>query len=179
VIDVKWLPLVATSTAVIETEQSKMRVVSDGALLSENTYVLRHQGPLVWRLSLPTGSQLLTCSVNGQRTNPVDRGDNILEFQVTASDAKSTAEIKLSYTAKKPPFQPLSGKLEVELPKTDLLIHKIEWELQIPGGYDVTATEGNTEAAPGSSREVIQMRKELCKDEQPSARIYYQKPEAK
>ncbi|MEI6349881.1 MAG: hypothetical protein WCP06_02100 [Verrucomicrobiota bacterium] len=178
-VDVKWLPLVATTTAVIDLQQSKTRVVSDGALLNESTYVLRHQGPLVWRLTLPAGSQLLTCSINGQRTNPVDRGENILEFLVPADAEKSVAEVKLSYTAKKPPFEPISGKLEVELPQTDLLIHKIEWDLQIPPGYDLTATEGNTETVPGGSRGVVQMRKELCKNEQPSTRIYYQKPEAK
>ena len=178
-VEVKWLPLVATTSAVIDLEQSKTRVVADGALLSESAYTLRHQGPLVWRLALPAGSQLLTCSVNGQRTDPVDRGGNILEFQLPAPDAKAVTEVKLSYTAKKPPFQPIAGKLEIELPQTDLLIHKIEWELQIPAGYELTATEGNTETVPGGSRGAIQMRKELCKNEQPATRIYYQKPETK
>ena len=178
-VEVKWLPVVATTSAVIDLEQSKTRVVADGALLSESTYVLRHQGPLVWRLTLPAGSQLLTCSINGQRTNPVDRGENILELLVPAPDAKGIAEVKLSYTGKKSAFEPISGKLEVELPQTNLLIHKIEWELQIPAGYELTATEGNTETVPSGSRGVIQMRKELCKNEQPSIRIYYQKPEAK
>jgi hypothetical protein len=177
--NVAWLPRVATTTAVIETAQSKMRVVTDGALLNESVYTLRHEGPLVWQLQLPEGSHLLTCTVNGRRTDPVNRGEDLIELALAAPEEKSLTEVKISYTARKPPFQPVSGQLALELPQTALLIYKLEWELQLPASYDLVAIEGNTESAPGGKPGLTMLRKELCKDERPNTRLFYQKPETR
>ena len=68
-----WQPLVKTSPAIVETEQASMRVVSDGALLNELVYTIRHDGPLAWQVELPDGGQLLTCTVNGHAVSPIDR----------------------------------------------------------------------------------------------------------
>ena len=88
------------------------------------------------------------------------------------------SEVRFSYTGKKPAFEPVSGKLDVELPQTDLLVSRIDWELRIPANYELTAMEGNVEDAPGGSPGVIKLCKELCKGEQPMAQIFYQKLEA-
>jgi hypothetical protein len=173
-VNVKWLPLVATSSAVVESAQSKMRVVLDGALLNECTYLLRHDGPFTWQVQLPANSDLLNCVVNGQRVDPVDRGNSVIEL---AMDGQQRTEVKFSYTAKKPAFQPITGQLQIELPKTALLIHKLDWEVQIPAGYELAAIEGNIETTPNGKAAQIAMHKELCKDEQPMARLFYQKAE--
>ena len=72
-ISVHWLPLVPTAPAVIDSTQSQMRIVSDGALLNELNYNIRHEGPITWQLHLPDASQLLACRVNDQPVSPVDR----------------------------------------------------------------------------------------------------------
>ncbi|MGB8354245.1 MAG: hypothetical protein WCD79_10185 [Chthoniobacteraceae bacterium] len=170
-----WQPLVKTSPAVIESEQASMRVVADGALLNEVAYKIRHEGLLAWKVELPADSQLLTCTVKGHAVNPIDRGAGIIEIDLNGEQS----EVQFSYTGRKPKFQPVSGKLEVELPKTDLLISRIDWELRIPANYELTAMEGNVEDAPGGSQGVIKLCKELCKDDQPTAQLFYQKVEAR
>lgn len=175
----KWLPLVETAQAVVETATAKTRIVSDGALLTEINYTIRHERALRWAIDLPEGCDLLAASIEGQPVKPIDRGEHVLEFSLPSG--KVLSAVALSYTAKKPPFKPVSGQIAVELPQTDLLVHWIDWELRIPVAYEIAAFEGNVESAPcdktdGTSR-AIQLHKELCKKERPRAEFFYQKPQ--
>lgn len=175
----KWLPLVETAQAVVETTTAKTRIVSDGALLSEIDYTIRHERALRWSVDLPEGCELLAASIEGQPVKPIDRGDHVIEFSLPSG--KGVTAVALSYTAKKPAFKPVSGQIAVELPQTNLLVHWIDWELRIPVAYEIAAFEGNVESAPcgktdGGSR-AIQLHKELCKNERPRAEFFYQKPQ--
>ena len=175
----KWLPLVETAHAVVETASARTRIVSDGALLTEINYTIRHERALRWEVHLPDGCELLAASLDGQPVKPIDRGEHILEFSLPNGNAVNA--IALSYTAKKPPFKPVSGQIAVELPQTALLVHRIDWELRIPVAYEIAAFEGNVESAPrGKTDEtsrVIQLHKELCKNERPRVEFFYQKPQ--
>jgi hypothetical protein len=178
-VDAKWLPLVETAQAVVETVNARTRIVADGALLTEIDYTIRHERGLRWSVSLPEGSELLAATVDGQPAKPIDRGDRVLEFDLPTG--KNPGAVSISYTAKKPAFRPVSGQIAVELPQTDLLIHWLDWELRIPVAYEVAAFEGNVEAAPGDKTDAtsraIPLRKELCKNERPRAELFYQKPQ--
>jgi hypothetical protein len=175
----KWLPLIETAEAIVETAAARTRIVADGALLTEVDYSIRHERALRWRVELPEGCELLTATVDRQPARPIDRGNRVLEFSVPSGNA--VAAVSLSFTAKKPPFKPVSGQIAVELPQTDLLIHRIDWELRIPAAYEVGAFEGNVESGPSGKPDEtsrpIQLHKELCKNERPRAEFFYQKPE--
>jgi hypothetical protein len=175
----KWLPLVDTAQAVVETATAKTRIVSDGALLTEIDYTIRHERGLRWSVDLPEGCELLAASIEGQSVKPIDRGEHVVEFSLPSG--KGVTALALSYTARKPPFQPVSGKIAVELPQTDLLVHWIDWELRIPVAYEIAAFEGNVESAPGDKTDAtsrtIQLHKELCQKERPRAEFFYQKPQ--
>ena len=176
----KWLPLVETAQAIVETSTAKMRIVADGAALTEIEYKIRHERALSWRVNLPEGCELLASRVDGRPVSPIDRGDHVLEFSLPSGKALSA--VAFSYTAKKPAFKPISGQIAVELPQTDLLVHSIDWELRIPIAYEIAAFEGNVESAPSSNAtdktsRVIQLHKELCKKERPRAEFFYQKPQ--
>jgi hypothetical protein len=175
----KWLPLIETAQAIVETVAAKTRIVPDGALLTEIYYSIRHERALRWSIDLPEGCELLAASIENQPVKPVDRGNRVLEFSLPSG--KPITAIALSYTARKPPFKPVSGQLAVELPQTDLLIHRLDWELRIPVAYEVAAFEGNVESGPSSKPDEtsrpIQLHKELCKNERPRAEFFYQKPQ--
>ena len=178
-IKAKWLPLIETAQAVVETASARTRIVTDGALLTETSYSIRHQRALRWNIDLPEGCELLAASVDGQPVKPIDRGNRVLEFSLPSGNAVTA--VALSYTAKKPPFKPVSGQIAVDLPQTDLLVHRLDWELRIPVAYEVAAFEGNVESAPSGKTDdtsrVIPLHKELCKNERPRAEFFYQKPE--
>jgi len=173
------LPVVETTQAVVETAMAKTRIVSDGALLTEIVYKIRHERAVQWKVNLPEGSELLEAKVGGQPVKPIDRGERTLEFTLPTS--RGASAVLVSYTAKKPAFKPVSGQLAVELPQTDLLIHSLDWELRIPIAYEIAAFEGNVESAPcaksDATSRVIPLHKELCKNERPRAEFFYQKPQ--
>jgi hypothetical protein len=172
-------PIVETVQAVVETVTAKTQIVSDGALLTEVHYSIRHHRALGWTASLPEGSELLAAQLDGQPVNPIDRGERVLEFALASG--KEISAVSFSFTAKKPAFKPVSGQIAVELPQTELLVHWLDWELRIPIAYEIAAFEGNVETVPcdktdGTSR-VIPLHKELCKNERPRAEFFYQKPQ--
>ncbi len=173
------LPRVETAQAVVETATAKTRIVSDGALLTEIEYRIRHGRGLPWKLDLPEGSELLAAKIDGQPVSPIDRGERVLEFVLP--NGKDLTSVSISYTAKKPAFRPVSGQIAVELPQTDLLVHWLDWELRIPIAYEIAAFEGNVESVPGDATDttsrVIPLHKELCKNERPRAEFFYQKPQ--
>jgi hypothetical protein len=175
----KWLPLVETAQAVVETATAKTRIVSDGALLTEIDYTIRHERALRWSVDLPEGCELLAARIEGQPVKPIDRGPHVIEFSLPGG--KAVTALALSYTAKKPPFKPVSGQIAIELPQTELLVHWIDWELRIPVAYEIAAFEGNVESVPcdktDSGSRVVQLHKELCKNERPRAEFFYQKPQ--
>ena len=175
----KWLPLVGTAEAIIESSIAKMRIVADGAALTEIEYKIRHEHAVTWKVDLPEGSELVAATVDGRPASPIDRGERVVEFSLPTG--KEISAVAFSYTAKKPAFKPLSGQIVVELPQTDLLVHAMDWELRIPIAYEITAFEGNVESMPSSATDnisrVISLRKELCKRERPHAEIFYQKPQ--
>ena len=173
------LPVVETAQAIVETATAKTRIVSDGALLTEVDYSIRHERAQPWKVDLPEGSELLAAKIDGQPVKPIDRGQRVLEF--TLPGGKELSAVSLSYTAKKPAFKPVSGQIAVELPQTDLLVHWLDWELRIPIAYEIAAFEGNVESAPSGQTDatsrVIPLHKELCKNERPRAEFFYQKPQ--
>jgi hypothetical protein len=178
-VNAKWLPLVETAQAVVETANAKTRIVADGALLTEVGYNIRHQHALRWSVVLPEGSELLAAQLDGEPVKPIDRGERVLEFALPSG--KEVSGVSFSYTAKKPAFKPVSGQIAVELPQTDLLVHWLDWELRIPIAYEIAAFEGNVETAPcdktDATSRVIPLHKELCKNERPRAEFFYQKPQ--
>jgi hypothetical protein len=179
VIEPQKMPVVETAQAVVETATAKTRIVSDGALLTEIDYSIRHDRALPWRVDLPEGSELLEARIDGQPVKPIDRGERVLEFALPSG--KEVNAVSLSYTAKKPAFKPVSGQIALELPQTDLLVHWLDWELRIPIAYEIAAFEGNVETVPGDKTDAtsrfIPLHKELCKNERPRAEFFYQKPQ--
>jgi len=173
------LPVAETAQAVVESGIAKTRIVSDGALLTEIVYKIRHNRALPWIVNLPEGSELLEAKIDGQSVKPIDRGERNLEFSLPT--ARAVSAVLVSYTGKKPAFKPVSGQIAVELPQTGLLIHTLDWELRIPVAYEIAAFEGNVESAPcaksDATSRVIPLHKELCKNERPRAEFFYQKPQ--
>ncbi len=174
------LPLIHTARATVEESRFHTRLVVDGALLSEGTMGVRHDGPLTLTLTLPADAQLLSCSVQGHDTLPVDRGQGRIDLTLPAGDAGKLTRINLAYTGHLPALAPVSGQIALSLPETDLFVQTMLWDLQIPEAYELTALEGNVSLVPGTSPAtndppLIHLRKDLLKGEKPTAGLFYQK----
>lgn len=171
------LPRVPMVAAVVDSATSQLRVVPDGSLLCEMRYLVSHKTPVTWSVALPEGSELLSCTVEGEPFAPVDRGEGRLEIDLPTATGKAS-EIKFVYASRVEPLEPVSGSLELELPLTPWLIHDVQWQIDLPSGYELAALDGNVVAVKAVSNDAlhIRVRKELCRNERPAVQIFYRKP---
>ena len=177
---VRRLPLIQTARATVEESRFHTRLVADGALLSEGVMSVRHDGPVTLTLTLPADAQLLSCSVNGHDTLPVDRGQGRIDLNLPGGDAGKPTQVNLSYTGRLTALAPVAGQIALCLPETNLFVQTMLWDLQIPEAYELTALEGNVALIPGvppttSDVPLIHLRKDLLKGEKPTAELFYQK----
>ncbi|MCL4177870.1 MAG: hypothetical protein KJ072_09010 [Verrucomicrobia bacterium] len=182
-LDATWLPRVHTAQAMISQAQFQSRIVEDGGLLVTAEFTLQHEAPLNWRVRLPAVDQLLTCQVNGHPTQPVRRDPQEIELPL-AVPHNQTSKVAFSYAARLPALDPVSGRLDLELPRTDLFIHQLNWLISLPDRYESTALEGNVRIAPAAraspetgadSGHLLRLTKELVQGESPRAEIHYQR----
>jgi hypothetical protein len=178
-----WLPRVETAQATVSLAQFETRLVADGSMLVTANYTVQHTAPINWTIDLPLIDQILTCEINQQPSNPIRRGENQIEFRLAPPDPSEnetpSTKVLVSYSIKADVLDRVSGKVALELPLTELFIHRLDWVLALPAGYEPTAVEGNVEIAPaqtGSSAAAnhIHLEKELCRGERPAVEIHYQ-----
>ncbi len=165
-----------TDDAIVSTALYTTQVVRDGSALTEGAITVRHDHPAKLILQLPDSSKLLQCHVNGDPVRPIVGEGNRVEIPLDdpATDG-AESEVKVSFTAALAPLQLAEGELDLELPQTPLFAKQIDWNVQLPATYDLSFS-GNVDPitdktnAPG-----LHLRKSLCRDQQPQARITYRK----
>ena len=179
----EWLPRVQTAQAMVSQAEFQSRIVVDGGLLVTAEFALQHEAPLNWRVRLPTADQLLTCQVNGHPVQPVQRDPQEIEFALAPAGNQPT-RVTFSYAARLPALDPVSGSFSLELPRTELFIHDLDWILTLPELYESTGLEGNvrvahstrTGADPGrDADQVLRLKKELVQGESPRIEVHYQR----
>lgn len=178
-----WLPRLATAQATVSLAAFETRLVSDGSTLVTADYTVQHAAPITWKLELPSVDEILACTIDGRDASPVRRGENEIEFRLATpapvEGANPATAVRLSYSLKTDPLDPVSGRVALELPLTGLFIHRLDWILSIPEGYEPTAVEGNVRISarsPGkpSGPHLLHLEKELCHGERPAVEIHYQ-----
>ena len=178
VVDAK-LPRFETAQATITKATASTRLVADGSVLHELAYELTHRGTSTWIVPLPDGATLLACQVNGQDERPVQRTPQQLEFPLTGkSGSSTTSKVSLTYHLKLKVWDRVSGEAALVLPKTSLFTQALHWQVELPEGYEITATEGsvsNTATANGASVRTAAFKKELFANEAPEVALFYQR----
>jgi len=165
-----------TDDAIISAANYTTQVVRDGSVLTEGTITVRHDHPVKLVLQLPEAAKLLQCHVNADPVRPTTGEAGRIEIPLDdpATDG-AESEVKLSFTSTLTALQAAEGELDLALPQTPLFAKQIDWNVQLPTGYDLSST-GNVDpitdkpTAPG-----LHHRKSLCRDQQPQARITYRK----
>ena len=165
-----------TDDAIVTTAVYTTQVVRDGSALTEGVITVRHDHPARFVLQLPQPAKLLQCHVNGDPVRPTLGEGNRVEISLDdpATDGAESV-VKLSFTAALTSLQLAEGELDLALPQTPLFAKQIDWNVQLPGTYDLSFN-GNVDAVTDKTTEPgLQLRKSLCRDQQPQARITYRK----
>jgi hypothetical protein len=165
-----------TDDAIVSMASYTTQVVRDGSALTEGTVTVRHDHPVRFMLQLPESSKLLQCHVNGEPVRPTLGDANRVEIPLddpTADGAES--EVKLSFTSVLEPLQPAEGELSLALPQTPFFVKQIDWNVQLPAAYDLSFSGNVDPITEKATPPGLHLRKSLCRDQQPQARITYRK----
>lgn len=165
-----------TDDAIVSASSYTTQVVRDGSVLTEGTISVRHDHPVRFILQLPESAKLLQCHVNGDPVRPTLGETSRLEIPLDdpATDG-AESEVKISFTAVLAPLQLAEGELDLALPQTPLFAKQIDWNVQLPAAYDLSFTGNVDPIADKTTVPGLHLRKSLCRDQQPQARITYRK----
>ncbi|MES2474327.1 MAG: hypothetical protein V4640_01010 [Verrucomicrobiota bacterium] len=171
---VQPLPVVPVADATLTEALWQTRVEPDGAVLVEATMTLDCRGVSVFPLHVPAGLTLLSCEVGDRSVTPVVASDGSILIHLLGGGAKN--RVSCAFTGRAAAMDAVQGTVELTLPKTPLFIRTLSWRIELPSGYQAE-TGGNLvrEAVPDGPPSRLMLRKNLCRDEQPVANVFYQK----
>jgi hypothetical protein len=165
-----------TDDAIVSTASYTTQVVRDGSVLTEGAITVRHDHPAKLILQLPAAAKLLQCHVNGDPVSATLGEANRIEIPLDdpATDG-AESEVKLSFTAVLAPLQLAEGELDLALPQTPLFAKQTDWNVQLPATYDLSFSGNVDLITDKTTTPGLHLRKSLCRDQQPQARITYRK----
>lgn len=142
--------------AVAEHATITTLVTSEGKSLTEVKLLMKNQAQPFLKVSLPPGASILSADVAGEKVKPVEGPDGnrvpLLRPGFRPTDSYLVTFVFLHSGA---PFAKKGGS-EISLPKMDVPINVLQWELFLPQQYKVTDFGGDAIAAglvPGGFEE--------------------------
>jgi hypothetical protein len=123
--------------AVAERAVVTTLVTSEGRSLTEVTLVLRNQAQPFLKVELPAGASILSADVAGEKVKPVTAPDGA-RVPLLRAGFHPSGDYKVSFVFlhSGAPFAKKGGS-EIALPKMDLPIGLLEWEVFLPERYKV------------------------------------------
>lgn len=169
--------LANTDAAIMSSAEYATIVAPDGALLTEGVIKIHLDQPAALPLVLPDGARLLSCRVGGRPLRPALK-DKGLDIPLQAArEGAEAVEVCVAYTEARPALAAAEGELEIALPQSPWFAREVLWSVKFPPGLQLTAI-GNVEAVPApapGSQDTLHLKKSLCRDDRPAARITYRK----
>jgi len=133
--------------AVAERAEVTTLVTSEGRSLTEIKLTVRNQAQPFLKVALPAGASILSAEVGGEKVKPVEGPDGnrvpLLRAGFRPTDAYEVAFVFMHAGA------PLAkkGGSELALPKMDVPISLLEWEVFLPEQYKVKDFGGDATTA--------------------------------
>ena len=130
----------------------------EGRSLTEVTLRVRNHAQPFLKVELPAGAQLLSTEVEGERVKPVEGADGsrvpLLRPGLDSSRAYTVSFVYLNNGSR---FAK-NGTYDMGLPKLDIPVNVLTWELSLPDRLEVKQFSGNAFAAellPGAAEQIL------------------------
>jgi carboxypeptidase family protein len=118
-------------------------ITSEGRSLTEVKLTLRNQSQPFLKVALPAGATILTCDVAGEKVKPVEGTDgNRVPLLRTGFRPTGPYTVSFVILHAGAPFA-RKGGAELTLPKLDMPVGVVEWEVFLPERYRVTDFGGD------------------------------------
>ncbi len=170
----------ALDAAIISEASFQSQIARDGAQLTHAILRIEHRAAASLRLQLPAQAELLRGAVAG-RPLPAEvtatEGALMIPLPAPGADAERTTEVTLTYFVQGAPLHASEGEFDLALPRSPLLMHRMDWSVELPEGLEISA-QGNAETQPVAAprRHALQLTRRLCRDSATQVRLTYRHP---
>ncbi len=133
--------------AVAERATVTTLVTSEGKSLTEIKLIMRNQAQPFLKVDLPAGASILTAEVAGEKVKPVEGADGArVPLMRTGFRPAGAYTVSFVFMHSGAPFAKKGGS-DISLPKMDVPISLLEWELFLPDQYKVKDFTGDAISA--------------------------------
>lgn len=142
-LDVRRFAPAAVLPALAERGVATTLVTPEGRTLTEVRLTVHNQAQPFLKLELPEGAALLSAEVAGEGVKPVSAADGTRVPLLRAGFRPSGPyEVSFVYQQPGPPLGK-KGEARLSLPRLDLPVSLVEWELFLPERYEIRNFGGN------------------------------------
>jgi hypothetical protein len=129
--------------AVAERAEATTLVTSEGRALTEVTLWLRNRAQAFMKVALPPGGSIVSVEVAGSPAKPVEASDgNRVPLLRQGFRPTGTYSVSFVYVHSAAPFLK-KGDMQMTLPKMDVPINVVEWEVFVPEQFRADRFGGN------------------------------------
>jgi hypothetical protein len=120
----------------------------EGRTLTEISLRVRNHAKQFMKVDLPAGAQLFTAEVDGERVKPAKDEDGRIRIPLTRArlDSSKPYTVSFVYQSEGARFAK-NGSYDMTLPKLDLPVNVLTWEVALPERLEVKQFGGNAVAA--------------------------------
>jgi hypothetical protein len=159
-LNLEWtqFPDASILSAIAERATVTTLTTVEGKSLTEVTLRVRNHAQPFLKIELPAGAQLLSTEVEGERVKPVrDADGSRVPLLRTGLDSSRAYTVSFVYQTTGTRFTK-NGKYDMGLPKLDIPINLLTWEVSLPDRLDVKQFAGNATAAeylPAATQDML------------------------
>lgn len=122
-------------------------VTTEGRSLTEVKLTIRNQAQPFLKIELPAGASIVTAEIAGEKVKPVEAPDgHRVPLLRTGFRPVGSYEVSFVYMDSGAPFAKKGGS-EISLPKMDVPISLLQWEVFLPEQYKVKDFGGDAQPA--------------------------------
>ena len=160
-LELAWVRFPATTllAAVAERAQVTTMVTSEGRSLTEVKLDVRNQAQPFLKVALPAGAAVLSADVAGEKVKPVQGSDGSrVPLLRPGFHPRASYEVSFVFLHSGAPFAK-KGEAELDLPRMDVPVALLQWEVFLPEQYRVRDFGGNaisTATLPPADRQMAE-----------------------
>lgn len=142
-LDVKRFADTGVLAAVADHAYATTLVTAEGRALTEVTLTIQNRAQPFLKVTLPAGASIVSVDIEGQPAKPVLGADGVrVPLLRPGFRPKGPYTVSFVYLHAGAPFA-RKGDLQMTLPKMDIPVGIVEWEMFMPGNYSIRTTGGN------------------------------------
>jgi hypothetical protein len=142
-LDVKRFADAGVLAAVADRAVATTLVTTEGRALTEIVLTVQNRAQPFLKVTLPTGASIVSVDVAGEAAKPVLGADGTrVPLLRPGFRPSGSYAVTFVYLHAGTPFA-RKGEMQMALPRMDMPVGIIEWEVFVPDNYSVRATDGN------------------------------------